>query len=110
LIPVIAQGISILLFTSYGLSCFFSKRMGLEFQRYGLARFRRLTGLLQVAGSLGMIAGQFYRPILLFSAAGLAVMMFLAVLTRFRIQDPLYAALPAFALCILNLYIVATAL
>ena len=37
-------------------------------------------------------------------------MMFLAVVTRFRIKDPLYAALPAFSLFLLNLYIVLAAL
>lgn len=111
LIPTIAQGISIVLFLCYGLSCFFSKRMVVEFERYRLARFRGMTGALQVAASLGILLGHFYsRPILVFSAGGLAVMMFLAVLTRFRIRDAVYLALPAFALCLLNAYIAVTGL
>lgn len=109
-IPVIAQGISIAVFVWYGMSCFLSERMVAEFERYRLARFRVLTGVLQVAGSLGLIVGHFSRPILLFSAGGLATMMFLAVITRVRIRDPLYAAIPAFTLFALNLFIVATAL
>jgi len=110
LIRIIAQAVSILLFTWYGLRSLFSKKMVAEFQRYRLDRFRVLTGVLQVAGSLGILVGYVSRPILQLSAAGLAVMMFLGVLTRFRIKDPLYAAIPAFALCLLNLYIFAATL
>ena len=110
ILPEIAQDVSIALFTSYGMSCFLSKRMVAEFERYRLGRFRVLTGTLQVAASLGLIVGHFFRPILLFSAGGLATMMFLAVITRFRIRDPLYAAIPAFALFLLNLFIVAASL
>lgn len=109
-IPDIAQGISIAVFVWYGMSCFLSDRMVTEFDRFLLARFRVLTGVLQVAGSLGLIVGHFYIPVLLFSAGGLAIMMFLAVLTRIRIRDPLYAAVPAFALFVLNLFIVVAAL
>lgn len=109
-IPEIAQDVSIALFAWYGMSCFLSKTMVAEFDRYGLARFRVLTGMLQLAGSLGLVMGHFHRAILLFSAGGLATMMFLGVMTRVRIQDPLYAAIPAFALFALNLFIVAAAL
>ena len=109
MVTVIAKGISIVLFTWYGMSCLFAERMVGEFERYRLARFRVLTGTLQVAACLGMVVGHFYRPILLLSAGGLAVMMFLAVITRFRIQDPLYTAIPALILCLLNLFIFATA-
>ena len=110
LLPEIAQGISAALFAGYGISCFISERMVAEFARYRLARQRILTGVLQVAGSLGLVAGHFSRPLLLISAGGLATMMFLAVVTRFRIRDPLYAAIPAFSLFALNLYIVLVAI
>ena len=107
---VIAQTISAILFAWFGLSAIFSESMVAEFKRYGLSRFRVLTGMLQVAGSLGIIVGHFYTPILLISAGGLTAMMFLGVMTRVRIKDPLSAALPAFALCVLNLFIFAAAL
>ncbi len=106
----IAQIISSILFAWYGMSALFSESMVDEFKRYRLARFRVLTGLLQVAASLGIIVGHFYRPILLISAGGLATMMILGVITRVKIKDPLPAALPAFALCLLNLLIFAAAL
>lgn len=106
----IAQTISAVLFAGYGLYALLSESMISEFKRYGLNRFRVLTGLLQLAGSLGIVAGQFYRPLLLISAGGLTAMMFLAVFTRLKIKDPLYAALPAFTLGALNLYIFAVSL
>ena len=106
----IAQAISIASFAWYGMSCFVSAAMVTEFERYRLARFRSLTGMLQVAGSLGLLAGYFFRPPLLLSAGGLAAMMLLGVLVRLKIRDPLVAAIPAFAYLALNLFIFAAAL
>lgn len=109
-LPGIAQAVSIALFAWYGIGCFVSSKMIVEFERYRIPQFRTLTGALQIAGAVGEITGYLSRPILIFSATCLAVMMFLAVVTRFRIRDPLYAALPAFSLCALNVYIVVAAL
>ena len=107
---VIAQSISAILFAGYGFHALLSDSMVAEFKRYGLARFRALTGALQVLGSLGIVAGQFYHPALLLAAAGLTAMMILGVITRVRIRDPLVAALPAFSLGVLNGYIFVSAL
>lgn len=74
---VLAQTISATLFVWYGLYAIFSESMVAEFKRYGLAPFRVLTGGLQVAASLGIFVGHFYRPLLLISAGGLTVMMLL---------------------------------
>lgn len=109
LIPEIACDTSSALFAWYGFSCFFSQKMIEEFERYRMPRQRVLTGTLQLAGSLGLIVGHFNRPILLLSSGGLAIMMFIAVVTRFNIKDPLYAAIPAFSLFALNAYIFAAA-
>ncbi len=81
-----------------------------EFRRYQLPHLRMLTGTLQLAGSLGIIVGHFRRPVLVFSAAGLAAMMFIALITRFRLRDPFYLAIPALCLYVLNLFIFGTAL
>lgn len=110
IISAIAQIISAISFAWFGIYALLSESMVAEFNRYRLARFRVLTGVLQVAGSLGIIAGHFHRPILLISAGGLTAMMFLGVITRVRIKDPLSAALPAFALGVLNLFIFVAAL
>ena len=107
--PFAAQILSIVIFAWYGMGCFFSARMIHEFERYQVPQLRRLTGVLQVAGAVGLIAGHWFRPFLVFSAGGLALMMLIAVVTRFRIHDPLYLAVPAFSLVLLNAYLVIAA-
>ena len=101
--------ISVVSFGFYGISCFSSSRMRLEFERYKVPQLRQLTGGLQIAGSLGIVVGYWLRPILVLSAGGLMLMMIYAVIMRFRIRDPLYAAIPAFFFALLNAYIVFTA-
>jgi len=103
------QGILIISFGWYGLSCWRSNRMVLEFERYGMARWRRLTGALQLLASLGLSAGYFYPMLLFAAAAGLSGMMFFAVLVRWRIRDSLVATLPALIFLGLNLWLAATA-
>lgn len=83
--------------------------MRLEFERYKVPQMRQLTGGLQIAGALGIVAGYWLRPVLVLSAGGLMLMMIYAVITRFKIRDPLYAAIPAFSLALLNAYIMFTA-
>ena len=102
----IAHGVSMVSFAWYGMLCLVSGRMVGEFERYGLARFRTLTGALQLAGSLGLLAGYRSRPLLLLSAGGLAALMVAGMITRLRIRDPIVALLPAFAFFCLNIFLV----
>ena len=102
----LAQSLSLLAFAWYGATALRSREMVAEFERYGLARLRVFTAVLQIAGSVGLLAGFVYRPLLLVSAGGLAVMMLLAVLVRIRIRDPIHAIVPAFVLFCLNLLVV----
>ena len=106
LATTVALAMSSASFAFYGMSCLVSKQMVPEFERYRLGKFRTITGVLQVAASVGLIAGYFYRPLLLVSAGGLATMMFLAVLVRLRIRDPLYMAIPALVLGGINVFLV----
>lgn len=110
LIAAIAQGISIVAFAWYGTYSLLSRKMVAEFERYGMARLRVLTGTIQILGSLGLLAGFFFRPLLVLSAGGFAVMMLAAVLVRIRIRDPISAMVPAFALLCINLLLAAYAL
>ena len=109
LITAIAQGISIVAFAWYGTFSLRSPGMVAEFERYGMARLRVLTGTIQILGSLGLLVGYFYRPLLVLSAGGFAVMMLAAVLVRIRIRDPISAMVPAFVLLCLNLFLAAYA-
>ena len=97
-----ARLLSILLFAFYGISCFVSRKTVDDFRHYRLPHLRIPTGILQVAGALGLALGPFYHPLLLVAAGGLALMMAVAFLTRIRIHDPWYTALPSLSLCVLN--------
>ncbi len=82
-------------FFVYGMGCLVSDRMVAEFERYGLARWRRPTGLLEVAGALGLAVGYFVPIVGTMAAAGLSLLMIGAIATRIRIRDSLAATLPA---------------
>jgi uncharacterized membrane protein YphA (DoxX/SURF4 family) len=97
--------LSVLLFLYYGLSCLFSDGMMAEFRRFGLSRFRRLTGSLEVMGALGLLAGLFVPIVTLLASAGLALLMLLGVLTRVRVGDPALETLPATILLVMNVFI-----
>ncbi len=104
---IVLESVVAVAFVGFGLQCLLTRHMMLEFRRYDLASFRILTGILQVAGGVGMLVGIFYHPLLILASGGLASLMFLGVLVRFRIHDPLIAAVPALALLFLNLLILA---
>jgi uncharacterized membrane protein YphA (DoxX/SURF4 family) len=97
--------ITSLIFIVYGLLCFLTNHMEEEFDRYGLSKFRFLTGLLELLGGLGLLIGHFlYLPLFLFSALGLAILMLLGVIIRLKVKDPIYLSLPAFILLVFNIY------
>jgi len=104
---LVVEIVVIVAFVGFGLQCLLSQHMAAEFRRYGLPSFRILTGILEVAGGVGMLGGLFYHPLLILASGGLASLMFLGVLVRFRIRDPLIAAGPALFLMLLNLLILA---
>lgn len=106
----IARVASALAFLSYGIACVATSRMDAEFERYGLARHRRLIGALECLGALGLLVGQFSRPVLVLAAAGLTLTMLAAIATRIRIRDSLARTLPAILLLLLNAFILAAAL
>jgi hypothetical protein len=96
---------NLICFFGYGYSCLFSEKMKNEFVRYGLAHFRRLIGILQIAGSLGLVAGFYFEPVTKVAALGLSVLMLLGVSVRIKIHDPFLAIVPAFVFMCLNFII-----
>lgn len=102
MLPILA-GFSAFSFYIYGFSCVFTTRMVAEFERYGLARLRALTGYLQIAGATGLLLGLGGFPRLGFLAAvGLSLQMFSGLVVRVRIRDRLVQCLPAFVFMVLN--------
>lgn len=105
-----ANAVSILLFLVYGTLCLFADGMVDEFERFGLARYRRLTGSLEVLGALGLAGGYLFPEFTLISGAGLATLMLLGAGVRVRAGDPVREILPATFLMLVNGWIVVAAL
>lgn len=101
----VAKVLSIVAFLFYGLSCLLSNGMVAEFERFGLSKFRRMTGALEVLGALGLLAGYLFPPLVPAASAGLALLMLLGIVTRFRIGDSLLATSPAILLLAVNLFV-----
>ena len=101
----LANAVSIGLFLGYGLLCLFGDGMIEEFERYGLSRFRRLTGALEVLGAVGLGVGYWVPAIGLFSAVGLAVLMLLGLGVRVKVDDSLIEMIPAAFLFGVNAFI-----
>lgn len=77
-----------------------------EFDRYQLANFRVLVGILQLLGGIGLIIGYYYSSILwVFSSLGLAVLMILGTMVRIKIRDSFFQMTPALSYALLCLYI-----
>lgn len=97
--------IAAVLFLVYGGLCLFSNGMEAEFERYGLSRFRRLTGALEVLGGAGLLVGLMVTEVMLISSAGLATLMLLGIVARVRVRDPFLEILPATILMVMNVFI-----
>ena len=82
-------------FYIYGWSCLKTNYMIGEFKRYGLARFRKLTGNLQLLGATGLIVGIPIPAIGGLAAAGLSLQMACGLGVRVRIKDSWFRCLPA---------------
>jgi len=92
-------------FLAYGSACFFSAYMKREFARYQLGSQRALVGGLQLCAAIGLLAGLSQPWMGRAAAAGLAVMMLVAVGVRIKIKDTLPQTIPALLYLALNAYL-----
>ncbi len=76
-----------------------------EFMRFGLAKWRILTGVLQLIGAFGLALGIYFVSLGALASFGLAILMFLGFVTRLRIKDNILQAAPSLLLMFLNLYL-----
>ena len=76
-----------------------------EFERFELKNFGIFVIILEILGAVGLVAGLYYKPLLLFSSAGLGILMLLGVLTRIKTKDSFLVSLPATFFMVLNFYI-----
>jgi hypothetical protein len=98
---------SALSFLFYGISCLLTPHMISEFERFGLAGQRRLTGLLQILGGLALLVGWYFDNYILaaIAAGGLTILMILGVGVRIKIKDSLAVSLPAILYVLINFYL-----
>jgi len=92
-------------FLGYGAACFLSDYIKKEFERYGLGSQRSLVGGLQLAAAIGLLAGLDHPWWGRSAAAGLAMMMAVAVGVRIKIKDTLLQTVPAMLYLALNAYL-----
>lgn len=97
--------VSAVSFLAYGAACFFSRHLEREFARYRLPSQRILVGGLQWAAGIGLLAGLFEPWMGRAAAAGLSLMMLIAVGVRIRIKDTLVQTTPAVFYLLLNTYL-----
>lgn len=88
-------------FIGYGVSCLASDRMAREFERFRLARYRVLTGALQLMGAVGLLAGFHFPLIGTLAAGGLALQMLVGFCVRLKIGDRFLLAVPALVYMVL---------
>ena len=72
LILILISGLS---FIFYGITSFFSKKMSLEYKRWGYEDQRYLIGALQFIGGLGLLTGLYIRVLIPLSAGSLMLLM-----------------------------------
>lgn len=92
-------------FLAYAISYFISPHMKNEFKRFKLEKLGLLTIVLEIVGALGLLLGFFFKPLLILSSGGLALLMFLGVIVRIKLKDSLWISLPALFYLGLNAYI-----
>ena len=71
---------SSLSFLIYAIGALTMKSMKLEFERYGLAKFRVLIGCLQLAAVIGLLIGNRFPIVGFLASGGLTLQMLVAVL------------------------------
>lgn len=84
-----------------------AKNMREEFAAYGLPAWMVIVvGVLKVGAALALIAGIWYRPLVLPAALLICVLMVGALTMHFRINDPLRKSAPAAGMLVLAVLIV----
>lgn len=101
--------ISSLSFLGYGIAYFKSPKMKNEFKRFGLEKVGTIVVVFELMGAVGLLVGLKYLYILLISAAGLTLLMFLGLLVRLKVKDSFWISFPAFFFLVINAYIFYTA-
>lgn len=89
-------------FVLFGYGCLTHPHFKLEFQRYGLAKYQTLIGILQLVGGVGIVVGFWSSSLQILSTGGLSLLMLMGFSVRLKIRDSIKKSFPAFFYCLLN--------
>ena len=92
-------------FIFYGILAFVSKKMILEYNRWGYAKLRFLIGALQLLGGLGLLLGLYFNLLIPLSSASLMLLMLAAIGVRINIKEQPIKILPALFFATINFLI-----
>ena len=92
-------------FILYGINSFFSKRMILEYERWGFGNQRIVLGCCQLLGGLGLLIGLIVPLLLSIASFMLMCMMITAVMVRIKIKESFVKTLPALCYVVINLFV-----
>ncbi|MCK0189145.1 DoxX family protein [Arenibacter sp. F20364] len=94
---------SVISFLFFGIACFITPEMKAEYTRYGLAKFRKIVGVLQLSGSGGLVFGYYYDSMVhALAAGGLSILMILGFIVRLRIRDNFFKSAPSLFYALIN--------
>ena len=92
-------------FLYYGYECLFDHKMIEEFKRFGMDSQRKLTGVLQLAGGVGLLAGFLNDYLGLLASGGLCLLMLAGFGIRLNMRDGILKTLPSFFFMLLTGYL-----
>ena len=92
-------------FIFYGILALVSKKMILEYKRWGYAEQRFLIGALQILGGLGLLLGLYFDLLIPLSSASLMLLMLAAIGVRINVKEQPIKMLPALFFAIINFLI-----
>ncbi|MFT7616687.1 MAG: putative membrane protein YphA (DoxX/SURF4 family) [Planctomycetota bacterium] len=97
--------LSIAAFLWFGIHSVFFNGMAEEFERFGLEPYRRIVGVFEIVGALGLLLSFKKWSVGAAAAIGLSLLMLAGVIVRVRVQDPLIQILPATLFMLMNFYL-----
>ena len=92
-------------FVIYSLHSVFSKRMILEFSRWGIGNLRILVASFQMLGGIGLLLGMYNIWLLCLVSFFLTLMMIIAIIIRIRVRDSFLLTVPALMYAVLSFII-----
>lgn len=92
-------------FVIYSLHSVFSRRMIMEFSRWGIGNLRILVASFQMLGGIGLLLGMYNIWVLCLVSFFLMLMMITAIIIRVRVRDSFLQTVPALMYALLSFII-----